>query len=102
MYSNQFNVVDDHIVEIRRITVHDFRVSDVEDPDLYAAVPLMEWQESEAGKWIMSHAVDQPEWHRRLDYNSYGHHYAITAKLKAKDYTFWVLKWGTPQHKTVL
>jgi hypothetical protein len=95
MYINQFNVVDDHVVEVKRVVVHKFRMSDVEDPDLYAAQPLMEWQESEMGKWVMERAVDTPEWHRHVDNMTYGYQYAITAKLKAKDYTFWELKWGT-------
>lgn len=95
MYSNQFNVIDDLVVEVKRVVVHKFRMGDVDDPDLYAAEPLMEWQNSEMGKWVMERAVDTPEWHRHADYSTYGHQYAITAKLKAKDYTFWELKWGT-------
>jgi hypothetical protein len=46
------------------------------------------------GKWIMERAVDTPEWHRQVDAMQYGYQYAIVAKLKDIDYTFWQLKWG--------
>lgn len=94
-YPNQFNLVHDKVVEVKSVVVHTFRLGDVDDPDLYAAQPMWEWQESEMGKWVMSHAVDQPEWHRHLEPMTYGYTYAIVAKLTAKDYTFWVLKWGS-------
>jgi hypothetical protein len=75
--------------------VYSFKMGDVEDPDLYAGQPLMEWQESEMGKWVMERAVDSPEWHRNIDHTTYGYQYAIVAKLKDVDYTFWTLKWGS-------
>jgi len=46
------------------------------------------------GKWVMERAVDTPEWHRQMNYQTYGYQYAIVAKLKGVDYTFWALKWG--------
>jgi hypothetical protein len=96
MYPNQFNLIHDKIVEVKKVIVHDFRVSDSEDPDLYAAEPLIDWQNSEQGQWIMNHAVDQPEWHRMIDQNSMGWNYVITAKLTDRDFTFWTLKWNSP------
>jgi hypothetical protein len=80
---------------IHRVTVHTFLMGDVEDPDLYAAEPLLEWQNSEEGKWVMAHAIASPEWHRIVDYQSFGFRYAIVAKLRGRDYTFWTMKWGT-------
>lgn len=95
IYPQTYNLVHDRIVEIKTITVHSFTVSDVEDPDLYAAQPLYDWEQSEQGQWIMDHAVDQPVFHRTMDVSVYGYRYVIRAKLTDKDYTFWVLKWGT-------
>lgn len=69
-------------------------MGDVDDPDLYAAQPLIEWQESEMGKWIMAKAVETPEWHRYLEPINYGYKYAVVAKLKDVDFTFWTLKWS--------
>ena len=79
---------------IHKTIVHKFTMGDVEDPDLYAAEPLLAWQHSEMGEWVMARAVETPEWHRHADVMSYGYQYAVVAKLKEKDYTFWVLKWG--------
>lgn len=91
---NKCMIFDNKAYKIHTVVVHRFRMGDVEDPDLYAAQPLWEWQESEMGKWIMARAVDTPEWHRRADISNYGYQYAVVAKMKDVDYTFWVLKWG--------
>lgn len=92
--THQVMVINDRAYRIYNVTVHQFRMGDVEDPDLYAAEPLYNWQQSEMGKWVMKHAIETPMWHRATDYQSFGLRYAITAKLKDKDYTFWQLKWG--------
>ena len=72
------------VEEIHKVVVHQFRMGDVEDPDLYAAQPIHEWEQSDAGKFVMENAVDTPEWHRQLDPMSYGHRYAIVAELEKK------------------
>lgn len=69
-------------------------MGDVEDPDLYAAQPLWEWQESEKGKFIMEHAIDKPEWHRHTDPYQYGYQYVIVAELEKKKLTEYYLKFG--------
>ena len=67
----KYNVVEKNGVqevnEYHKVVVHQFKISDVEDPDLYAAEPLLKWQESDQGKFIMEHAIEQPEWHRDKD-----------------------------------
>jgi hypothetical protein len=87
-------VINGKAYRIYKTVVHKFLMGDVEDPDLYAAQPLWDWQESEMGKWVMARAVDTPEWHRQPDLMQYGYQYAIVAKLKDVDYTFWILKWS--------
>jgi hypothetical protein len=82
------------VKEIHKIVVHRFRVGDVEDPDLYAAVPIHEWESSEQGQFVMEHAVDTPVWHRQLDQFSYGHEYAIVAELEKKKLSEFYLRWG--------
>lgn len=77
-----------------KIVVHRFVIGDVDDPDLYAAQPLWEWEKSEAGKWVMEHAIGQPQLGKALDYRTYGYQYHIVADLKDKDVTFYNLKWG--------
>ena len=76
------------------ITVHRFTMGDVEDPDLYAAQPIHEWEKSEAGQWVMTNAVETPSWHRMVDHMSYGYRYEIRADLKDEDVTFFKLKWA--------
>ena len=91
---NGYMIIDDKVHEIHKIIVYRFRMGDVEDPDLYAAQPLIEWQNSEVGKWIMERSVETPMWHRQADVANYGYQYAVEAWLKGSDHTFWQLKWG--------
>jgi hypothetical protein len=91
---DKFMIMDDKVYEIHNTRVGEFDMGDVEDPDLYAAQPLLEWQQSEKGAWVMEHAVEPPMWHRMIEPQNYGWRYAITAKLKGPDYTFFTLKWG--------
>jgi hypothetical protein len=86
-------VIGGYAHRIHKIMAHQFMMGDVEDPDLYAAEPIINWQNSDEGKWIMAHAVETPEWHRIIDHASFGYRYCITAKLKGRDYTYWVMKW---------
>jgi hypothetical protein len=82
---NKYNVIqigEEHRVEeCRELVVHEFTLGDVEDPDLYAAQPLWEWQQSEFGQWVMKNAADTPTWHRHADPITYGYKYKITAKF---------------------
>lgn len=90
----RYMLTGDRVDEIHNAVVHTFTMGDVEDPILYAGEPLYQWQQSEAGKWIMEHAVEPPMWHKQQDSMNWGYTFAITAKLKAKDYSFFLLKWG--------
>jgi hypothetical protein len=90
--SEEYKIIDDQVVRFNDICVHEFTMGDVEDPDLYAAQPIWEWQESEAGKFIMEHAAESPYWIRQVDYNSYGHQYKIMARLSEQNQTFFRLK----------
>jgi len=80
---------------ISDVSVHEFSMGDVEDPDLYAAQPMYEWQQSEAGQWVMEHAVETPFWHRVIDSQYYfGYRYRIIARMSEPDQTYWALRWG--------
>jgi len=76
------------------LVVHEFRMGDVEDPDLYAAEPIWKWQQTEAGQWVMENATEKPSWHRMHDIHNYGYQYQIRAKLRPIDVTWYLLKWG--------
>lgn len=89
-------IVDDAgiVKELHKVVVHRFKVGDVEDPDLYAAQPLWEWQESEQGKFVMEHAIEPPVWHRHNNVMTYNLEYIIVAELESKKLSEFYLKWG--------
>ena len=89
----EWREVNGQAVKYSDVVVHSFGMGDVDDPDLYAAEPMYQWQQSEAGQWVMAHAVETPFWHRHVDPYSYGYRYYIVARLSEKDQTFWTLKW---------
>ena len=89
----EWKLIDDKVVKFSDVKVHEFTMGDVEDPDLYAAQPIMEWQESEAGQWVMENAVEKPFWHRHVDPYQFGYKYYIIARLSEQDQTYWALKW---------
>ncbi len=90
--SPEYQVIDNRVVRISNIVVHEFSMGDVDDPDLYAAQPISEWQDSAAGQFVMAHAVEKPYWTRRVDQYSYGYQYAIVARMREPDQTFFRLK----------
>ena len=86
----------DLVEEIHKVVVHKFDLSDVEDPDLYAAEPLWKWEQSDAGKFVMTHAIDKPEWRRHMDPMFMGYRYIVVAELEKKKLSEFYLKWGNP------
>ena len=94
----EHRLIDNRVVTYRDVCVHSFNMGDVEDPDLYAAQPIYEWQQTEEGQWVMEHSVDVPFWHRNVDPTTYGHRYSIIARLTESDQVYWTLKYkGTQQ-----
>lgn len=73
--------------------VHTISISDFEDPDLVVAEPIYQWEQTEAGKWIMENSVPTPSWHRNTDYSTYGYQYQIRAYLTHKQLTYYKLKY---------
>ena len=88
---------DDMVIETKEIIVHRFTMGDVDDPDLYAAEPLYNWQQSEIGQWVMENAEDTPVWHRQADAMQWGHSYSITATFSTKKLTEFYLRFGQPK-----
>ena len=89
----QTKIINGWVVRFSDMVVHRFRIGDVEDPVLYAAQPIWDWQQTEAGKFVMEHAVESPWWVRTVDYASYGFEFAIMARMKESDQTFYKLKY---------
>ena len=88
----RYMIINDRVEEVREVVVHEFTMGDVEDPDLYAAEPLWKWQQSEAGQWVMTHAVETPSWYRIPDQLQYGYKYQIRAKLTGARLTEYLLR----------
>lgn len=74
-----------------RYILHEFRMGDVEDLDIYVAQPIYEWQQTDAGKFCMEKATDL-EYHTQHDYATMGYHVVITGYLRGKHATFYALK----------
>jgi hypothetical protein len=75
--------------------VHEAVISgDCEDPQLYAAAPIYEWERSEAGQWIMAHSLVVPYFQILTDMNTINYKLRIVADLKEQDITYFKLKWG--------
>jgi hypothetical protein len=90
--AEEYKIIDDRVVRFNDICVHEFTMGDVEDPDLYAAEPIMAWQNSEAGQFVMEHAVETPYWLRQINHSTYGYQYRIMARLSEQNQTFFKLK----------
>ena len=88
----QYMQIGDRVEEVREVVVHEFTMGDVEDPDLYAAEPLLKWENSEEGQWIMEHAVETPSWHRIPDMMQYGYRFQVRAKLSGPRLTEYLLR----------
>ena len=92
--SAEVRIIEDRAVRFSDICVHEFRVGDVDDPDIYAGEPLWNWQQSEAGQWVMENAVETPYWISSLDHVTWGHKYKIMARLSEQNQTYFRLKFN--------
>lgn len=84
------------VEEIYKIIVYQGRIGDCEDPELYAAEPIWKWQQTDAGKFVMENAVEQPTYHTSIDHNTFGYKLAIVAELEKKKLSEFYLKFGKP------
>lgn len=80
---------------MRKILFHQFNIGDCEDPELYAAQPLWEWQQTEHGQWVMQHAHD-PTYHVGVSANTFGFCVTITGWVEEKDEVYYRLKYDLP------
>lgn len=73
--------------------LHEFTMGDVEDPYLYAAFPISDWQKTEHGKWVMANVVEPPTFHVTMDHRTYGYRVVITGDLNPQAATYFNLKY---------
>lgn len=86
-------IVENVPVKILTVVVHEFFMSDVEDPIVYAAEPLIKWEKSPAGQYVMEKAIEKPEWKQWLAPMSFGYKCCVIAKLEEKDASYFALKY---------
>ena len=89
----EIKILDGRPVRFRDVCVHEIRMGDVEDPDIYVAAPIWEWQQTDAGRFVMDHAVGKPYWIQHRDHSSYYLLYRIMARLSEQNEVFWRLKY---------
>ena len=77
-----------------KLVVHEFRLGDVDDPEIYAAQPIYEWQQTEKGKWVVEHSVGEPYWAKCHDLDFYYYRYRIVAEFTDQDAVYYQLKYG--------
>lgn len=77
-----------------RLLVHSFNMGDVEDPEIYAAEPILQFEQSEKGQWLHEHSYEQMMFAIIMDNVTYGYRCDINAWLRDKDLTYYKLKWG--------
>ncbi len=87
--TQKYQVHNDEVYE-RRI-VHRFRLGDCEDPEIYVAQPLYEWQQSEHGKWVMKYGRDA-QYHMSMEPVTMGYQIVITAHITPKRWTEYCLR----------
>jgi len=68
-------------------------MGDVEDPELYAALPIGEWQNTEHGAWCMDHG-DNIAWYLEENFGYWGYRIRIEGNLNEQDLTYFYIRWG--------
>lgn len=77
------------------VIVHEFSIGDVDEPELYAAIPLYDFECSEKGRWVIENAVRKPVWKTApFPFLTYGIRYVVVAEFAEPEYTYWMLRWG--------
>ena len=71
--------------------VYSANLGDCEDPEIYAAQPLWEWEQTEEGQWVTSNALDKPTFYIRP--GEWGYKVIVMAELSEKDKLFYELKY---------
>jgi hypothetical protein len=77
-----------------KVLMGTFKLGDVEDPEIYAAGPLMEWRYTDKGKWCLENSIKEPYYTISPDPINWGYTIEIVGVLMEKDYTYFSLKWG--------
>ena len=78
-----------------KFVVKEFKLGDVEDPEIYLGAVVWDWFQTDHGAWVRQHATDLV-YNQFIDQNTYGYKYYITGMFNNEDALIYKLKWGTP------
>lgn len=78
---------------MKRIIFHTFTMGDVEDPEIYIAQPVYEFQQTDKGKWMMENGQDL-QYQISADYDCYGYKIVLYGKLDDRLATEYYLRWA--------
>jgi hypothetical protein len=76
-----------------KITFHTFGMGDVDDPELYATLPLGEFMDTDKGQWIRDNCRD-PQYVIRPDPHSYGIRVIVYGEVEESAATEYFLRWA--------
>jgi hypothetical protein len=75
-----------------QIIVKELSLGDVEDPEVYLGPVAWDWLQTDHGAWCKERATELV-YHKKIDYNTYGYKYYITATFNNEDGLMYKLKW---------
>lgn len=76
------------------LRVHEFTLGDVDDPEVYAALPLMKFLETEKGIWCKTHSETEMTYEILPDRISFGYRILVNAKFNSLDLMMYHLKYS--------
>lgn len=77
-----------------RLQVATLFLGDVEDPEIYAAGPILDWEKTDKGQWLHANSYEQMTFDILVDNASYGYRINIHAWLRDDALTYYKLKWS--------
>ena len=84
--SNSFN--------LHKVILYKCFIGDVEDPYIWAADPIMRWQDTEQGRWCLDNCEGDIVFHTAVDHRGLGYQVVIQGNLNDKNLTYFKLRWG--------
>jgi hypothetical protein len=76
-----------------KINFYRFNIADTEDPAIAAAGPILAWQNTEHGQWVMAHAYDLT-YHHQPDAQFWGYDVIVRGSLSdPRLITEYFLRW---------
>jgi hypothetical protein len=78
---------------MKEYVFHSFTMGDVDDLEIYSAMPIMEWKATEQGQWVMEHCSD-PQYRFQQHPQTWGHQVELFGELDDKHAVVFLLKWG--------